>query len=160
MMDSSNFRIGFGYDIHKFSSGRKLILGGVEIPYSLGLDGHSDADVLLHSLCDAILGAAGFEDIGHQFPDTDSNYKDISSLVLLEESMKLVESAGWKIANSDTMVILEEPKINPYISEMKNNISGVIKCDAVSIKATTNEGLGGVGRGEGCAAYSVVLLYK
>ncbi|MCB0724255.1 MAG: 2-C-methyl-D-erythritol 2,4-cyclodiphosphate synthase [Ignavibacteriae bacterium] len=159
-METPNFRIGFGYDIHRFADGRKFILGGVEIPYSMGLDGHSDADVLLHSLCDAILGAAGFEDIGHQFPNTDPEFKDISSLVLLEESMKLADSAGWKIANTDIMVILEDPKIYPHIPEMKKNISGIINCDTISIKATTNEGLGGVGRGEGCACYSVVLLYK
>ncbi|MCB0720863.1 MAG: 2-C-methyl-D-erythritol 2,4-cyclodiphosphate synthase [Ignavibacteriae bacterium] len=159
-METPNFRIGFGYDIHRFAEGRKFILGGVEIPHSMGLDGHSDADVLLHSLCDAILGAAGFEDIGHQFPNTDPEFKDISSLVLLEESMNLAASAGWKVANTDTMVILEDPKIYPHIPEMKKNISGIINCDRVSIKATTNEGLGGIGRGEGCASYSVVLLYK
>ena len=159
-MESPNFRIGFGYDVHRFAEGRKLILGGVEIPHSMGLDGHSDADVLLHSLCDAILGAGGFEDIGHQFPNTDPQYKDISSLVLLKESMKLVEGKGWKIGNADVMVILEEPKIYPYVEEMKKNITGIINCDTISVKATTNEGLGSIGRGEGCAAYSVVLLFK
>ncbi len=159
-MESPNFRIGFGYDVHRLAEGRKLILGGVEIPHSMGLDGHSDADVLLHSLCDAILGAGGFPDIGHQFPNTDPKYKDISSLVLLQESMKLVESKGWKIGNADVMVILEEPKIYPYVEEMKKNIREIINCDAVSIKATTNEGLGSIGKGEGCAAYSVVLLFK
>ena len=159
-MESPNFRIGFGYDVHRFAEGRKLILGGVEIPHFRGLDGHSDADVLLHSLCDAILGAGGFEDIGHQFPNTDPQYKDISSLVLLKESMKLVESKGWKVGNADVMIILEEPKIYPYVEEMKKNITGIINCDAVSIKATTNEGLGSIGKGEGCAAYSVVLLFK
>jgi 2-C-methyl-D-erythritol 2,4-cyclodiphosphate synthase len=159
-MESPNFRIGFGYDVHRFAEGRKLILGGVEIPHFKGLDGHSDADVLLHSLCDAILGAGGFEDIGHQFPNTDPQYKDISSLVLLKESIKLVESKGWKIGNADVMIILEEPKIYPYVEEMKKSITEILNCDAVSIKATTNEGLGSIGRGEGCAAYSVVLLFK
>lgn len=159
-MDSPNFRIGFGYDMHRFAEGRKLILGGVEVPHSKGLDGHSDADVLLHSLCDAILGAAGFEDIGHQFPNTDQQWKDISSLLLLKESMKLAESNGWKVGNADVMVILEEPKIYPHIDRMKSNISEILNCDAVSIKATTNEGLGSIGKGEGCAAYSVALLFK
>ena len=159
-MESPNFRIGFGYDVHRLAEGRKLILGGVEIPHSKGLDGHSDADVLLHSLCDAILGAGGFADIGHQFPNTDPQYKDISSMVLLKESMKLVESKGWKIGNADVMIILEEPKIYPYVEEMKKNITGIINCDTISVKATTNEGLGSIGRGEGCAAYSVVLLFK
>lgn len=159
-MDSPNFRIGFGYDVHRFAEGRKLILGGVEIPHSKGLDGHSDADVLLHSLCDAILGAGGFEDIGHQFPNTDPQYKDISSLTLLEESMILVNSKGWKIGNADIMIILEEPKIYTHVNEMKENISRIINCDSLSIKATTNEGLGFIGNGEGCAAYSVALLFK
>ena len=159
-MDSPNFRIGFGYDVHRFTKGRKLLLGGVEIPHSKGLDGHSDADVLLHSLCDAILGAGGFEDIGHQFPNTDPQYKDISSLTLLEESMKLVQSKGWKVGNADIMIILEEPKIYPHINEMKENISTIINCESLSIKATTNEGLGFIGNGEGCAAYSVALLFK
>lgn len=159
-MDSPNFRIGFGYDVHRFTKGRKLLLGGVEIPHSKGLDGHSDADVLLHSLCDAILGAGGFEDIGHQFPNTDPQWKDISSLILLEESLKLVQSKGWKVGNVDIMIILEEPKIYPHINEMKENISTIINCESLSIKATTNEGLGFIGNGEGCAAYSVALLFK
>ena len=131
-MESPNFKIGLGYDIHRFAEGRKLILGGVEIPHSKGLDGHSDADVLLHSLCDAILGAGGFEDIGHQFPNTDPEYKDISSLVLLKESMKLIEADGWKVGNADIMLILEEPKIYPYISEMKKNITSFLNSDAMA----------------------------
>jgi 2-C-methyl-D-erythritol 2,4-cyclodiphosphate synthase len=159
-METPPFKIGFGYDIHRFADDRKFILGGVEIPHKKGLSGHSDADVLLHSLCDAILGAGGFEDIGHQFPNTDPRYKDISSLVLLEESYKLVSSAGWKVGNTDTMVILEVPKIYPHIPEMRKKISSVLMCDSVSIKATTNEGMGSLGREEGCAAYSVVMLYK
>ena len=159
-MNAPSFRVGFGYDVHPFSEGRKLILGGVEIPHYMGLSGHSDADVLLHSLCDAILGAAGFEDIGHQFPNTDPKFKDISSLILLEESIKLIESDGWKIGNTDSMILLEEPKIYTHITEMKSNISKIIKSEAVSIKATTNEGLGFVGAKQGCAAYSVAILYK
>lgn len=159
-MEVPNFRVGFGYDVHQFSDGRKLILGGVEIPHDKGLSGHSDADVLLHSLCDALLGAAGFQDIGHQFPNTDPEFKDISSLILLEKTMNLIEKDGWKIANTDSMILLEEPKIYPHISGMKTNISKIIKSEAVSIKATTSEGLGFIGAKQGCAAYSVALLYK
>ena len=159
-MGKPNFRTGFGYDVHPFAEGRKLILGGVEIPHTAGLSGHSDADVLLHAICDAILGAGGCEDIGHQFPNTDPKYKDISSLVLLKETYKLIKKRKWKIGNIDCMVILEEPKIYKYVEEMKKNISGIIKCKDVVIKATTSEGLGFVGEKKGCSAYAVTLLYK
>ena len=159
-MAKKDFRIGFGYDIHKFADGRKLILGGVEIPYHLGLDGHSDADVLLHSLCDALLGAAGLEDIGHQFPNTDEKYKNISSLILLKKTFTLISKKNWKVINTDSMIILEEPKIYRFIDEMKKNISKIIKNKNISIKATTAEGLGCVGRKKGCVSYTTVLLHK
>jgi 2-C-methyl-D-erythritol 2,4-cyclodiphosphate synthase len=155
-----NFRTGIGYDIHRLSKGRKLILGGVEIESELGLEGHSDADVLLHSLCDALLGAGGFKDIGNQFPNTDSKYKDIPSLILLKESFSLLNSDEWKIGNTDSVIILEEPKIYMYTDQMKSNISKIIGCNNVSIKATTAEGLGFAGKKKGCIAYSTVLIYK
>lgn len=159
-MNNCNFRTGFGYDVHKLSENRKLILGGVEIEHEFGLEGHSDADVLLHSICDALLGAGGFRDIGHQFPNTDMKFKDISSLLLLEESYLLLKKDGWKVSNTDSVIILEEPKIYKYSGEMKKNISQIIETENVSIKATTSEGIGFVGRKEGCAAYTSVLIYK
>ena len=159
-MDIKNIRTGFGYDVHKLRKGRKLILGGVELPHGTGLDGHSDADVLLHAICDSLLGAAGYEDIGHQFPNTDPSYKDISSLILLENSFKLLKSRKWKVINIDAMIILEEPKIQKFIPEMKINISNILKCKNISIKATTSEGLGFVGMKKGCQAYSTCLIYR
>lgn len=159
-MNNFNIRTGFGYDVHKFSENRKLILGGVEIPHSKGLEGHSDADVLLHAVCDAILGAAGFKDIGNQFPNTDPKFKNISSLILLQESYKLLKESGWKVSNIDCVIILEEPKISKYSDEMKKNISEILETEAVSIKATTSETLGFVGRNEGCVAYCSALIYK
>jgi 2-C-methyl-D-erythritol 2,4-cyclodiphosphate synthase len=159
-MNNCNFRTGFGYDVHKLSKNRKLILGGVEIEHEYGLEGHSDADVLLHSLCDALLGAGGFKDIGHQFPNTDAAYKDISSLILLKESYLLLKNDGWKVSNTDCVIILEEPKIYKYSDLMKKNISEIIETENVSIKATTGEGLGFIGNKEGCVAYSSVLIYK
>lgn len=159
-MNNFNIRTGFGYDVHKFSEKRKLILGGVEIPHSKGLEGHSDADVLLHAVCDAILGAAGFKDIGNQFPNTDPEFKDISSLILLQKSYNLIKESGWKVSNIDCVIILEEPKISKYADEMKKNISEIIETDAVSIKATTSETVGFVGRKEGCVAYCSALIYK
>lgn len=154
------FRTGIGYDVHRFATGRKFFLGGVEIKYDRGLEGHSDADVLLHSLCDALLGAAGFKDIGHQFPNTDDKFRDISSLILLEESYQLLAQEGWKICNTDSVILLEEPKIYSYIDEMKKNISGIIKSDNISIKATTCEGLGFIGDRKGCSAYTSVLIHR
>lgn len=159
-MNNFNIRTGFGYDVHKFSDNRKLILGGVEIPHSKGLEGHSDADVLLHAVCDAILGAAGFKDIGNQFPNTDPEFKDISSLILLQKSYNLIKETGWKVSNIDCVIILEEPKISKYADEMKKNISEIIETNAVSIKATTSETVGFVGRKEGCVAYCSALIYK
>mgnify|MGYP003945577563 CR=1 FL=1 len=159
-MNKINFRTGFGYDVHRFSNERKLILGGVEIPFDKGLAGHSDADVLLHAVCDSLLGAAGFKDIGHQFPDTDPEYKNISSIVLLKRSFELIKSKGWEIANIDCTLVLEKPKIYKYTDQMKKNISDIILTNEISIKATTSEGIGFVGREEGCVAYATVLLYK
>jgi 2-C-methyl-D-erythritol 2,4-cyclodiphosphate synthase len=159
-MSDFNFRIGYGYDVHKLVEGRKLFLGGVEIPHSKGLEGHSDADVLLHALCDALLGAAGFQDIGHQFPNTDPAYKNISSLILLKHVFDLISKDGWKVGNVDSMVLLEEPKIAKFIPAMKKNISDIIGCEEVSVKATTSEGLGFVGEKKGCSANAVIMLYK
>ena len=153
-------RAGFGYDVHKFTLGRKLILGGVEIKHSKGLEGHSDADVLLHSICDALLGAAGLRDIGYYFPNTDPKWKNISSLILLAECSKLLKKKKFKIVNIDSTVLLEEPKISPYIDEMKKNICGTLKIkqSQLSIKSTTSEGLGFIGRKQGCSAYTICSL--
>lgn len=159
-MKSCNFRTGYGYDVHRLVKGRKLIIGGIEIPHSKGLEGHSDADVLLHAVCDALLGAAGFEDIGHQFPNTDPKYKGISSLLLLREVKKLISKRKWKVANVDSMILLEEPKIHKYVPKMIENISHILKTRNISVKATTSEGLGYVGTKQGCSASAVVLLYR
>ncbi|MCX7877411.1 MAG: 2-C-methyl-D-erythritol 2,4-cyclodiphosphate synthase [Ignavibacteria bacterium] len=153
-------KIGLGYDVHSFIKGRKLILGGVHIPYEKGLKGHSDADVLLHSICDALLGAAGLGDIGLHFPNTDKRWKNISSLKLLEQVETLLKIKKFIIINIDSVIILEEPKISNYITEMKKNISRALKINtsAISIKSTTSEGLGFIGKKQGCAAYSVCLI--
>lgn len=153
-------RIGFGYDIHPLVEGRKLFLGGIEVPSPRGLDGHSDADVLLHALCDALLGAAGLPDIGHLFPNTDPAYKGASSLLLLAEVVRRVQEAGYAVGNADMTLIAEAPKIAPYIAEMRAAIADALRIQPsqVGIKATTNEGLGSLGRGEGIAAHAVALL--
>jgi 2-C-methyl-D-erythritol 2,4-cyclodiphosphate synthase len=153
-------KIGIGYDVHVFKKGRKLILGGVEINFNKGLSGHSDADVLTHSIMDAILGACGLGDIGGHFSDSDMKYKDISSLLLLKEVKNKMKSKKYKIGNIDCVLILEKPKIFSYIPEMKKKLSKVleINTDKVNIKATTTEGLGFCGREEGIAAQSIVLL--
>ena len=153
-------RIGFGYDIHPFITGRKLMLGGVEILSARGLDGHSDADVLLHALCDALLGAAGLPDIGHLFPNTDAAYKGASSLTLLAEVVRRIGAAGYAVGNADMTLIAEAPKIAPYVAEMRAVIAEclLVTPAQVGIKATTNEGLGALGRGEGIAAHAVALL--
>lgn len=153
-------RIGNGYDVHRLVKGRKLILGGVEIPHTMGLDGHSDADVLLHALCDAILGACGAGDIGHHFPDTDPQWKNISSLVLLQKVGQLCAQRRFRIANTDSIIVAQKPKLAPFMNEMKKNIAAtlVIDIDQVNLKATTTEHLGFAGREEGIAAYSVVLI--
>ena len=153
-------KIGIGYDVHSFKKGRKLILGGVKINFDKGLSGHSDADVLTHSIMDAILGACGLGDIGGHFSDSDMKYKDISSLLLLKEVKNKMKSKEYKIENIDCVLILEKPKIFSYIPEMKKKLSKVleINTDKVNIKATTTEGLGFCGREEGIAAQSIVLL--
>jgi 2-C-methyl-D-erythritol 2,4-cyclodiphosphate synthase len=154
------FRIGNGYDVHRLKAGRKLILGGVEIPHDKGLDGHSDADVLVHSLADAILGACGARDIGAHFPDTDSKWKDVSSLLILKEVGKISASRGYAITNADTIIVAEKPKLAPHLPAMQMNIAAALGITAgqINIKATTTEQLGFAGREEGIAAYAVVLL--
>lgn len=153
-------RIGIGYDIHRLVKGRKLILGGVTIPHTHGLDGHSDADVVVHAIMDALLGAVALGDIGQHFPNTDPKYKDISSIELLKKVVKLVTSHQSLITNIDAMIIAEAPKLFPHIEAMRENIAKAcgVKIDQISIKATTNEGVGFIGRGEGIAAQAVALL--
>jgi len=153
-------RIGIGYDIHRLVTDRKLTLGGVEIPFSKGLLGHSDADVLVHAVCDALLGAAGMGDIGLHFPDTDPRYKDVSSLVLLAEVNEMVRNQGFTIQNVDTIIFAENPKISPFRISMQQNLAAAIEVEpnCVNIKATTTEGLGIIGKGEGIGAMSVVLI--
>ncbi len=153
-------RIGFGYDIHPLIEGRPLFLGGIEIPSPRGLDGHSDADVLLHALCDALLGAAGLPDIGHLFPNTDAAYKGISSLELLREVVRRLHEANYAVGNADMTLIAEAPKIAPYVGQMRSVIADALRVQPsqVGIKATTNEKLGALGRGEGIAAHAVALL--
>jgi len=153
-------RIGFGYDVHKFVKSRKLILGGVKIKYTRGLSGHSDADVLLHAICDSLLGAAGLNDIGFYFPNTDKKWKNISSIILLEECFKMINRKKIKIVNIDCTILLEEPKIKSYIDNMKENICKLVKIkeNQISIKSTTSEGLGFIGKKEGCAAFAVCML--
>ena len=154
------YRIGNGYDVHRLIKGRNLILGGVDIPHGLGLDGHSDADVLCHALCDSLLGACGEGDLGKYFPDTDNKWKGVSSLVLLEKSGELVAERGFQISNIDTTIVAQQPKIGPHIESMTTKISETLKIDPtqVNIKATTTERLGFTGREEGIAAYAVALL--
>ncbi len=153
-------RMGQGYDVHRLVEGRKLILGGKEIAYEKGLLGHSDADVLTHAICDALLGAAALGDIGKRFPDTDNKYKGINSLILLSEVGKLLKTMGCVINNIDATVIAQEPKLRPYIDEMRRNIADTlgISTGAVSIKATTEEGLGFTGAKEGIAALAVAVI--
>ncbi len=153
-------RIGFGYDVHRLVSGRKLILGGVQIPHEKGLEGHSDADVLLHALCDGILGAMGEGDIGKHFPNTDPRFRGISSLELLKSVALKMARRKWNVDNLDTTVVAEQPMIGPYIPQMVEKIAGVLKIPAsrVNIKATTSEGLGFIGEKKGIVAYAVVLL--
>ena len=156
------FRVGNGYDVHRLAEGRKLILGGVEVPYGKGLLGHSDADVLVHAIMDALLGACGESDIGKHFPDNDMSYKGISSLVLLEKVRTILYSKGYKISNIDSIIVAEKPKLSPYIDGMKEKISAVLQLDrdCIGIKATTTEGLGFTGAGEGIAAYAVANIYR
>ena len=153
-------RIGMGYDVHKLVEGRKLILGGVDIPYEKGLLGHSDADVLIHAIMDALLGAVALGDIGKHFPDNDEKYKGISSLELLKHVSLLLQSKGYSIINIDSTIMAQKPKLAPYIDDMRKNIASVIgiDVDAVSVKATTEEGLGFTGEGLGISSNAVCLL--
>ncbi|MDB2091710.1 2-C-methyl-D-erythritol 2,4-cyclodiphosphate synthase [Clostridium paraputrificum] len=155
-------RIGLGYDVHKLVTDRKLILGGVEIPYEYGLLGHSDADVLLHAIMDSLLGASALGDIGKHFPDTDPKYKGISSIALLKEVGKLLHENGYKISNIDSTIIAQKPKMAPHIPLMRKNIANAlnIDIDQINVKATTEEGLGFTGEGLGISSQSICLLYK
>lgn len=155
-------RIGHGYDVHRLVPGRKLILGGVEIPHTTGLLGHSDADVLTHALMDALLGAAAMGDIGHLFPDSDAQYAGADSLQLLRAVMERLRAAGYAVGNVDCTVLAQAPKLAPYIFQMRKNLAEILGCglDAVSVKATTEEGLGFTGAKEGIAAHAVVLLRR
>ena len=155
-------RIGIGYDVHKLVTGRKLVLGGIVIPFEKGLLGHSDADVLVHAVCDALLGAAAMGDIGLHFPDTDPKFKNISSLKLLAETIAMVRDHGFTIGNIDTIVFAEAPKIGPYRKMMQEKLADTVAVDpgCINIKATTTEGLGIIGKGEGIGAMSVALLDK
>ena len=155
-----SFKIGHGYDVHKLVPERRLVLGGVDIPYEYGLLGHSDADVLTHAIMDALIGALGLGDIGRHFPDTDDKYKNISSIELLKKVKEMIEENNSSVANIDATVILQRPKIAPYIENMRSNIAETlgINTSYVNIKATTEEGLGFTGRKEGIAAHAVVLI--
>lgn len=155
-------RVGFGYDMHRLVEGRELWIGGVKIDFNRGLQGHSDADVLIHAVCDALLGAANLRDIGYNFPDTDITYKNIDSKLLLRHTLKLLQQKGFSIINIDCTICAEAPKLNPYIEEMQQIMSKImgIDCDQLSIKATTSEKMGFVGREEGITAYAVTLIEK
>ncbi len=157
-----NIRVGFGYDVHPFASNRELWLGGILVKHDKGLAGHSDADVLIHALCDALLGAAGLRDIGYHFPDTADEYENIDSKILLAKTMNLLNEKGFSVGNVDCTVCAEEPKLNVYIPQMQTCLANLVQLDDsdVSIKATTSEKMGFVGRKEGIAAYVVVLIYR
>jgi len=157
-----NIRIGQGFDVHAFEQGRKLMLGGVEVPHTHGLAGHSDADVLIHAICDALLGAAGLGDIGRHFPDTDAQYAGADSRLLLADVMRQLHGLGWRVANIDATVITQVPKLAPFILPMRECLCPLlgVPMDCVNIKATTTEHLGFTGRGEGIAAQAVVLIQQ
>lgn len=158
----NNIKVGFGYDVHVFAPNRELWLGGIKIEHFLGLSGHSDADVLIHALCDALLGAANLRDIGFHFPDTANEFKNIDSKILLKRTMSLIREKGYEFGNADCTVCAEAPKLNQHIPAMQECLSGVmhVEADSISIKATTSEKVGFVGRNEGMAAYATVLIYK
>ncbi len=155
-------RIGTGYDVHRLVDGRKLIIGGVDIPHEKGLLGHSDADVLLHAICDALLGAAGLGDIGRHFPDTDAKYEGMASTILLSEVSHLLADHGYRVNNIDATIVAEKPKMAPSVPKMISNIASAIAADEsrVNVKATTTEGLGSIGRGEGIAAHAVCTITR
>lgn len=157
-----SIRVGHGYDVHKLVADRKLFLGGIEIPYEFGLLGHSDADVLLHAICDALLGAASLGDIGKNFPDTDDRYKNIDSKILLSRTIELIGEKGYRVGNIDATIVAQKPKLSPYIEEMQNTVARVCKIenDLVNIKATTEEKLGFTGRLEGISAHAVALIER
>ncbi|SFB81410.1 2-C-methyl-D-erythritol 2,4-cyclodiphosphate synthase [Parapedobacter composti] len=157
-----NIKVGFGFDVHQLKEGHPFVLGGVQVAHHAGAFGHSDADVLTHAICDALLGAANLEDIGYHFPNTDERWRGVSSLVLLEHCAGLLDEQGWAVGNIDAMLCLEAPKIKPYIPRMKQHIAsaaGITEQD-VSIKATTNETMGFIGRQEGVVAYAVCLIAR
>ncbi|MDR0836368.1 MAG: 2-C-methyl-D-erythritol 2,4-cyclodiphosphate synthase [Tannerella sp.] len=153
-------RIGFGYDVHAFADGRELWLGGIKIDHPVGLSGHSDADVLIHAICDALLGAANMRDIGFHFPDSSDKYRNIDSKILLHETMLLLRNAGYELGNIDATIVAEQPKLSPHIPEMQKTLAQVMQVpeNDISIKATTTEKLGFTGRKEGIAAYAVALI--
>lgn len=157
-----NFRVGFGYDMHRLEEGRDFWIGGVKIDFERGLAGHSDADVLIHTICDALLGAANLRDIGFHFPDTDGDYHNIDSKILLKKTVDLIRDKGYEISNVDSTICAEAPKLNPHIPAMQKVLSEVmsIDIDDISIKATTSEKMGFVGRQEGITSYAVALIYK
>ena len=157
-----NFRIGHGYDVHRLVFERDLVLGGVTIPYEKGLLGHSDADVLLHAVCDSLLGALSLGDIGKHFPDSDPQYAGIDSRLLLLRTAKLIREKGWQIGNIDATVVAQAPRLSPYIQEMRENIAATLELsiDAISVKATTEEHLGFTGEGLGIAAHAICLLFR
>lgn len=157
-----DFRVGFGYDSHKFALDRPLVIGGIHIPFEKGLAAHSDGDVLIHALCDALLGAAALKDIGTHFPDDDATYAHIDSKILLSKTVALLEEHGWRVNNVDCTLVLEQPKIKPYIDTMLETLGTILKLDPhrLSIKAKTNEKMGFVGRGEGVAATAIVSIIK
>ncbi|MBP3717444.1 MAG: 2-C-methyl-D-erythritol 2,4-cyclodiphosphate synthase [Paludibacteraceae bacterium] len=156
------FRTGIGFDVHQFGPDRELWLGGIRVPYEFGLVGHSDADVLIHAVCDALLGAAHLKDIGYHFPDTDGAYKNIDSKILLKKCAGLLADKGFKISNVDSIICAQAPKMKPYIDQMQSCMASVLGIDEedVTVKATTTEHLGFVGRKEGISAYATVLIYK
>ena len=156
------FRIGFGFDVHQLEENKDFYLGGIKVPHTKGAVGHSDADVLIHTICDALLGAANLRDIGFHFPPTDNQYKGIDSKILLQDVIKLISEKGYKISNSDSTIAIQEPKINPHIPAMKKVLSECMNIDEddISIKATTTEKLGFEGREEGVSAYATVLIFK
>ncbi|PWD99908.1 2-C-methyl-D-erythritol 2,4-cyclodiphosphate synthase [Marinilabilia rubra] len=157
-----SIRIGMGYDVHQLAEGYKLWIGGIEIPFKKGSVGHSDGDVLIHAICDALLGALNLRDIGYHFPDTDPDLKGIDSKILLEKTMNIIREKGYDLGNMDTTICLQKPKINPHIPEMQKTLARVMKVDIsqVSVKATTTEKLGFVGEGKGISAYASVLINK
>jgi len=158
----TNFRIGFGYDMHRLTEGRELWMGGIKLDFEKGLQGHSDADVLIHTICDALLGAANLRDIGFHFPDTLEEFSGVDSKVLLERTVALLRKKGFEIGNVDATICAEVPKMNPHIPQMQQKLSEVmgVDIDSISIKATTSEKMGFVGRQEGITAYAVALIYK